>query len=61
MRNECDILREEFGKLVRGEFFGPVEYEVMTDLWYKLSIKPIGRRADTMIIMVTYSDISEYK
>lgn len=61
VRNECDILREEFGKLVRGEFFGPVEYEVMTDLWYKLSIKPIGRRADTMIIMVTYSDISEYK
>lgn len=61
MRNESDILKEEFGKLVRGEFFGPVEYEVMTDVWYRLSIKPIGRRADTMIIMVTYSDISEYK
>ena len=59
--NEHDILREEFGKLVRGEFFEPVEYEVVTDLWYRLSIKPIGRRADTMIIMVTFSDISEYK
>lgn len=61
VRNECDILKVEFGKLVRGELFGPVEYEVMTDVWYRLSIKPIGRRADTMIIMVTYSDISEYK
>ncbi|MDE7208081.1 MAG: EAL domain-containing protein, partial [Lachnospiraceae bacterium] len=61
VRNECDILRQEFGKLVSGEFFEPVEYEVVSDLWYKLSIKPIGRRADTMIIMVTYSDISEYK
>ena len=61
VRNECDILKEEFGKLVRGEFFSSVEYEVMTDVWYRLSIKPIGRRADTMIIMVTYNDISEYK
>ena len=61
VRRECDILKEEFGKLVRGELFEPVEYEVMTDVWYRLFIKPIGRRADTMIIMVTYCDISDYK
>lgn len=59
--NEREILRLEFGKLVRGEFFEPVEYEVAEDLWYRLSIKLIGKRADTMIIMVTFSEISEYK
>lgn len=59
--NERELLKQQFGKLVRGEFFGPVEYEVAEDLWYKLSIKPIGKRSDTMIIMVTFSDISEYK
>ena len=29
--------------------------------WYRLSVKAIGKRADTQIIMVTFHDISDYK
>lgn len=61
VNEERQILKTQFGKLVRGEYFGPVEYEVTEDLWYRLSIKPVGKRSDTMIIMVTFNDISEYK
>lgn len=61
VKNERLLLKEQFGKLVKGELFGSVEYEVMADLWYRVSIKLIGKRVDTMIIMVTFNDISEYK
>ena len=29
--------------------------------WYRLSVKAIGKRADTQVIMVTFHDISDYK
>lgn len=58
---ERDILKVQFRKLVRGEYFEPVEYKIADNLWYRISIKLIGRRSDTMIIMVTFSNISEYK
>lgn len=61
IRNERELLKQEFGKLIRGDFIEPVEYEVAEDLWYRLSVKLIGRHSDTMIIMVTFSEISEYK
>jgi len=61
VKNERHLLKEQFGKLVKGELFGSVEYEVVTDLWYRVSIKLIGKRVDTMIIMVTFNDVSEYK
>lgn len=59
--NERKLLKEQFGKLVRGELFEAVEYEVMSNVWYKVSVKLIGKRVDTMIIMVTFNEISEYK
>lgn len=61
VRNEREILKEEFHKLVSGDFVEPVEYEVTDDLWYKVTIKLIGKRVDTMIMLVTFYDISDYK
>ncbi len=61
LENERELLREEFRKLVNGDFVQPVEYEVTDDLWYRVTVRVIGKRADTMIILVTFYDISDYK
>ena len=61
VREERLLLGEAFAKLVRGDFCEPMEYELTDDVWYRVTVKMIGKRADTMIIMVTFYEISEYK
>lgn len=61
VREERLLLGEAFAKLVRGDFCEPMEYELTEDVWYRVTVKMIGKRADTMIIMATFYEISEYK
>ena len=61
MEEERLILQEAFEKLVVGDFCEPMEYEISDDIWYRLTAKMVGKREDTMIMMVTYNDISNYK
>lgn len=58
---EREMLSEAFNKIVRGDFCGPMEYELTEDIWYRVTVKVIGKRADTMIMMVTFYEISEYR
>lgn len=58
---EGELLSEAFAKIVRGDFCGPMEYELTDDIWYRVTVKVIGKRADTMIMMVTFYEVSEYK
>ena len=57
---EKDLLGEAFEKIVRGEFCEPMEYELTDDIWYRVTVKIIGKRADTMIMMAIFYEISEY-
>ncbi len=61
MKAEREMLCEAFAKIVRGDFCGPMEYELTNDIWYRVTVRVIGKRADTMIMMVTFYEISEYK
>jgi hypothetical protein len=61
IEEQREILTEGFAKIANGEVFEPFEYEVMDDVWYRVTIKMVGRRGDTYIMMATFSDISEYK
>lgn len=61
VRTERDMLSGAFAKIVRGDFCGPMEYELTDDIWYRVTVRVIGKRADTMIMMVTFYEISEYK
>lgn len=58
---EEELLGEAFAKIVRGDFCGPMEYELTDDIWYRVTVRVIGKRSDTMIMMVTFCEISEYK
>ena len=58
---ERELLSQAFAKIVRGDFCGPMEYELAADIWYRMTVKVIGKRADTMIMMVTFFEISEYR
>lgn len=57
---EKEFLGEAFEKIVRGEFCEPIEYELTDDVWYRVTVKIIGKRADTMIMMAIFYEISEY-
>jgi diguanylate cyclase (GGDEF)-like protein len=72
--NECDELEyqnklndqkkfliAEFAKIASGDLSEPVEYNVLDDIWYRVSIKMVGMRGDTYLMMATYLDISDYK
>jgi hypothetical protein len=72
--NECDefeyqnklndqkrFLIAEFAKIASGDLSEPVEYNVLDDIWYRVSIKMVGMRGDTYLMMATYLDISDYK
>lgn len=61
VREEKILLGEAFSKLVRGDFCEPMEYELTDDVWYRVTVKMVGKRADTMIMMATFYEISEYK
>lgn len=61
VRKEKILLGEAFSKLVRGDFCEPMEYELTDDVWYRVTVKMVGKRADTMIMMATFYEISEYK
>lgn len=62
-RSEAEkaLLSEAFGRIVRGDFLEALEYELTEDVWYRVTVKMIGKRADTMIMMVTFYEISAYK
>lgn len=55
------LLGDAFAKLVKGDFCEPMEYELTEDVWYRVTVKMVGKRADTMIMMATFYEISEYK
>ncbi len=61
MEAVTQLLKEAFGKLISGEFCEPMELEFAADIWYRITVKMIGRRSDTTIIMATFYDISDYK
>lgn len=61
MAAERDMLKDAFAKIAAGDFCEPMEYEVSDDVWYRITVKLIGRRSDVMIMMATFCDISEYK
>ncbi|MDE7478876.1 MAG: EAL domain-containing protein, partial [Lachnospiraceae bacterium] len=61
IEEEKDLLREAFEKIMKGDYCGPMEYELTEDIWYRVTVKVIGKRADTMIMMVTFYDISDNK
>ncbi|MDE5699814.1 MAG: EAL domain-containing protein [Lachnospiraceae bacterium] len=61
VHTERELLGEAFARIVRGDFCGPMEYELTEDIWYRVTVKVIGKRADTMIMMVTFYEISEYR
>ena len=58
---ERSMLKEAFAKIAAGDFCEPMEYEVTEDVWYRVTVKLIGRRSDVMIMMATFNDISDYK
>jgi hypothetical protein len=33
----------------------------MDDVWYRVTIKMVGKRGDTYIMMATFCDISEFR
>lgn len=58
---EREELRKAFEKLAKGKNDFHIEILREQEKYYRLSIKQIGNRSDTLIIMVTYLDISDYK
>jgi hypothetical protein len=61
MKSLRNLLADEFEKLVKGEFCEPIEFELSDDIWYRISVKIIAKRVDTLIMMATFCDISEFK
>lgn len=61
VRDIKQLLKGAFAKLVAGDFCDPMEYEITKDRWYRVTVRMIGRRADTTIMMSTFYDISDYK
>ena len=62
-RSEAEkaLLSETFARIVRGDFSEALEYELTEDVRYRVTVKMIGKRADTMIMMVTFYEISAYR
>lgn len=58
---EREMFLKAFEKIASGDYCEPIEYEVTEAVWYYITIKMIGKRADTTIMMVTFNDISIYK
>jgi EAL domain-containing protein (putative c-di-GMP-specific phosphodiesterase class I) len=56
-----ELLSEGFAQIANGEVSKPFEYEVMDDVWYRVTIKMVGKRGDTYIMMATFCDISEFR
>lgn len=61
MKEERQELRSVFEDLTEECKDCNLEIQREYHKWYRLSIKAIGKRADTQIIMVTFHDISDYK
>jgi hypothetical protein len=55
------FLSDMFLKLSKGDVCEPIEYNLTDDIWYRVSVKMVGLRADTCIMMATFMDISDYK
>jgi hypothetical protein len=55
------LLSDIFSNIAKGAVSEPVEYNLVDDIWYRVTVKMVGMRADTCIMMVTYVDISDYK
>jgi hypothetical protein len=61
LEEQREFLSDGFSKIARGDVCEPVEYSVAPEIWYRVTVKMVGMRADTYIMMVTYVDISDYK
>ena len=61
LKREQDTLKNLFNLIKNGEENVQIEYEFYEDVWYRISVKMVGTRVDTMIMMVTLINISEYK
>jgi hypothetical protein len=55
------FLSESFSRLAKGDICEPIEYNVVDDIWYRVTVRMVGMRADTCIMMVTFTDISDYR
>ncbi|MDE6916972.1 MAG: hypothetical protein K2P39_09285, partial [Lachnospiraceae bacterium] len=60
IQQEKESLRETFARVARGDFCEPMEYELREGIWYRATVRMIGKRADTMLMMVTLCEISAY-
>lgn len=58
---EIELLCELFAKAVADGGSQQYEYQKEYNKYYLLGIKKIGKRSDTSIMMVTFTDISEYR
>lgn len=61
MKDEKRELQMVFEGLAQEQKECELEFQREYNKWYRLSVKVIGNRADTQIIMVTFHDISDYK
>ena len=52
---------DAFETIDKGDIPNPIEYELTEDVWYQITVKLMGRRSDTNIMMVTFTNISQYK
>jgi EAL domain-containing protein (putative c-di-GMP-specific phosphodiesterase class I) len=61
LREQKEFLSDAFDQLARGYTCKPIEYNLVEDTWYRITVKILGMRSGTYIMMATYNDISEYK
>ncbi len=61
MKEERLELQKVFEDVTEESNVCDLEIQREYNKWYRLSVKAIGKRADTQIIMVTFHDISDYK
>ena len=61
LSEQIDLLMDAFETIDKGDIPNPIEYELTEDVWYQITVKLMGRRSDTNIMMVTFTNISQYK
>jgi diguanylate cyclase (GGDEF)-like protein len=61
LEEQRTFLTDMFSKIAKGDVCEPYEYNLTDDIWYRVTVKMVGMRADTCIMMATFTDISDYK
>ena len=52
LSEQIDLLMDAFETIDKGDIPNPIEYELTEDVWYQITVKLMGRRSDTNIMMV---------